>query len=218
MTTTKRSGQGLLDRPMIKSPGQDLPRYAEVSSPLCDILSHSVVGDGAIVASVVGLGMRSCPSAILPRVGAIVVDPVESGSLRAFAHVGEEVLKVVPSRVPHDSAIGVSTSGSAPLAQEVPASPRGTVCQSVCSVTGQIGDTRFFSKAPTRTGITRGQATDRNFFLGATLASTEPERPQCFADLPGLNSFECSKPTERPSGQVFSLRHKSLPYQRMWSK
>lgn len=106
-------------KPLPVSCGQSVRLHSQLSRPLCDSQSNTVVSQNNIVATVVHLNVSCNPLAIIGRVRPVVVYSFDSVLRRwAWSHISEKVIKVVPplAEINSTSTVVIKHGGSWVLA------------------------------------------------------------------------------------------------------
>lgn len=113
MTFSWFIGQDSLNRPAVMQPaGDDAFTPPEPIRPLLNVHGFTTKCQQPVVAPVVGLLLGGCPSAVLRRVVAVVVDAVKPSARRRITHVGMELGKgFTPAITDPDSASTIANEG-----------------------------------------------------------------------------------------------------------
>ena len=171
----------------------------DLLSPSSERLSSPVELDDVVRPTVPSLGRAIRPAAVLGRIRAVVIDPVEGASNRARTHIGAEVLEgLTPPIANRDPAPAVICEravvlGLAARAERSPRIPFRRLAQPVLEITdrkysrrGSLHDvdTRaFISEAPATEGCSLPKRRGVDCFLGAAAASTPAARLPVFPPL-----------------------------------
>lgn len=153
-----------------------------MSSCLRERHRSSINDDMAIPPAVVVLLRRCRPSAVVGRVGPIVVNAVETASFGTRAHVAEERFEAVAPRVDDCNPAGtiawefLTLPAEAPIAHALPSVVLGGLSRACrMAMLRNTSDSRRALRASERAPVSQ-KATIVDAF-SSTLTSTEPARP-----------------------------------------
>lgn len=136
----------------------------------------------ASMAPVVGLLSMGGPSAIVGRISGVVVDAIQCASLRAWSHVGKEVLESLPALTNGDTAAPILGIGRVGWIQTAathldPCAVFGWPASVVSrrhSVTSAPSYEQFNREASATSGVSGTKSGPRNKFFRAAFALAKP--------------------------------------------
>jgi hypothetical protein len=206
VSVTNRRIERSLNRPSIQedSVAQNSSGQSVLSGPLGNCLGTSVVSDPGVIAPIIALCDGKCPATIDLGVRSVIVDSIKSMSTRPFAHVGNKVLKIFPTRIKSNPTVRIEWSLSTSLAHIEPRSPSRCLGLSM-GLRVSITPHGVLAKTPTGLRMPTGQIIRSNFNFFPTLAPAQPIASQFSAMKPRRSYFYCGKPAELLSGQVFTI-------------
>jgi len=197
--------------------------------PLCDGVRHAVPLDDMIRAAVIGLLDWSAPSAIVRRVRAVIVNPVERCAFWLRPHVPKEACEVA---APFSAHRNTSPAVKTPRlllrlvnTSTLSVGPGGVFPCPRLPMT-EVGLSRSLSlQAATTSCVATSEAPPTDSYRAATHATALPHRPCQAGTFLGPSAAENRKPSEVLSGDIRAHPHvvdcmphitiKAIPYANM---
>lgn len=208
MTFPGGFGQDSLNRPAVmQSAGDDTFAPSESIRPLLHIHGFTVECQQSVVAPVVGLLFGGCPSAVIRRVVAVVVDAIKPSARRRITHVGiESCERFAPSVADADATRTVANEGRvffavAAAQHAAPCAVFAWFCSFAQVVASRSSRSLALRACQAAAGLRSSalQVVRRSYLFTAAVARTFPQRLSSFRCFGITRNNQLSKPR---TGQI----------------